>query len=426
MTTNETEPGITDQRAASRGRLALSKNAQMWFFIGVAALILCVTFFGNSTPKAKPGSATPTPTPGGPKSDELAGRLATQQAEERRLQGVIANQAQATPEATPIPLSPQDRAILSGALHNNAANSGPFGSGGEVDQLAEARRTQAYKSLFSSNVALSYRPRPTVQAAGPGGPMAAVQPASETPTASDAEIAQLAALLQGGGIGQPARPVAPSASGAQAKPPALNVHNRVTDGSRGHTVFEGTILEAVLLTRINADFAGPILCHVSTPLLSRSRQHVLIPAGTRVLGQVQKIATFGQERVAVAFHRLIMPDGYAINLDQFTGLSVQGETALKDQVNHHYTRMFGSSIALGAVSGLAALGTNYGIDNVSMTDRLRQGTAGGIGQSAQSMLQPFLNTPPTLTIREGHRVRIYFTQDLEIPPYAQHQMDADL
>jgi type IV secretion system protein VirB10 len=42
------------------------------------------------------------------------------------------------------------------------------------------------------------------------------------------------------------------------------------------------------------------------------------------------------------------------------------------------------------------------------------------------MLQPFLNTPPTLTIREGHRVRIYFTQDLEIPPYAQHQMDADL
>src|SRR5260370_6373940 len=85
---------------------------------------------------------------------------------------------------------------------------------------------------------------------------------------------------------------------------------------------------------------------------------LFILAGTKVLGETKRVEGFGQTRLAVAFHRLIMPDGYAVDLDQFHGLNQIGETGLKDQVNHHYLQIFGASIAVGAPGGLAQAGTN--------------------------------------------------------------------
>jgi Bacterial conjugation TrbI-like protein len=75
-----------------------------------------------------------------------------------------------------------------------------------------------------------------------------------------------------------------------------------------------------------------------------------------MLGEARKIgsAGFGQQtRLAVAFHRMIMPDGYSVDLDQFHGLDQIGEEGLKDQVNNHYLEIFGSSIALGVITGAA-------------------------------------------------------------------------
>jgi len=73
---------------------------------------------------------------------------------------------------------------------------------------------------------------------------------------------------------------------------------------------------------------------------------VLIPAGSKILGEAKKVDTFGQVRLAVTFHRLIMPDGFSVNLDQFKGLDQAGATALKDKVNNHYVKIFGASLAL--------------------------------------------------------------------------------
>jgi type IV secretion system protein VirB10 len=421
--TNEAHE-VTDQRRA--GRLAIPKNAQTYVLIGVAVLVFAVTIFGHTTPKQEQHTA-PAST-AGPRTDDLAAHLAKVQAEQQRLQAAIPNpvdSAAAPTSPAPMALSAEDRALLD----HISRPSGSAGGGGVApdDPLAEAKRKQRYASLFASNVALSYRPKPLAQLASGGVP--GPQPdGSRLAASGDPDVAQLAALLRASDTTQPATALLPAApTAATPAPTASNALNHTTPLAQQHQVFEGTVLEAVLLNRLNADFAGPIICHVSTPLLSRSRRHLLIPAGSRVIGQVQRVAAFGQERVAVAFHRLIMPDGYTLNLDRFTGLNAQGETALKDQVNHHYMRMFGGSIALGAISGLAALGTNYGgLDGVPATDRLRQGAAGGVAQSAQAMLQPFLNSMPTLTIREGHRVRVYFTQDLTLPAYAEHAMDPDL
>jgi type IV secretory pathway VirB10-like protein len=64
------------------------------------------------------------------------------------------------------------------------------------------------------------------------------------------------------------------------------------------------------------------------------------------------VDTFGQTRLAVAFHGLIMPDGYSVSLDQFKGMNQIGDTRLRDQVNNHYFKIFGASLAVGASAGL--------------------------------------------------------------------------
>ena len=135
---------------------------------------------------------------------------------------------------------------------------------------------------------------------------------------------------------------------------------------------------------------------------------------------------FGQRRLAVVFHRLIMPDGYTVDLDQFHGLNQIGETGLKDQVNHHYLQIFGSSIALGIIAGAAESSNSSAGLSQTGSEVYRSGIAGSVSQSSTQVLDRFLNIPPTLTIREGHRVKVYFTQDLLLPSYENHTVPPNI
>ena len=163
---------------------------------------------------------------------------------------------------------------------------------------------------------------------------------------------------------------------------------------------------------------------LTTDVHSHDRQHLLIPQGSRILGEVRPVANFGQQRLAVAFHRIIMPDGYSVSLDQFQGLNQIGETGLRDQVNHHYVELFGVSIAIGAIAGLSQANTQYGFTE-SATDAYRQGFAASMSQSALRILDRFLNVLPTFTIREGHRIKVYLAADLLLPAYDRHKVPND-
>ena len=225
--------------------------------------------------------------------------------------------------------------------------------------------------------------------------------------ALEGELAAEQLLLGSPGI---AAPMAP-ASGPQA---SLRAHGtaepgrsvRPADPPGWERIHEGSFLEAVLLTQLSGDFPGPVLATVSVPFYSADRQRVLIPRGTRVVGTAQAVQDRDQSRLAVAFHRLLLPDGSWIDLE-FTGLNQAGEGALRDQVDRHYFSTFAAAGAVGVVSGLAlAGGSPFG---------LRAGVGQGLGQSATSVLDRFLNRLPTITIRAGHRLRIWFTSDVLVP-----------
>ncbi|MGA2360286.1 MAG: TrbI/VirB10 family protein [Terriglobales bacterium] len=222
-------------------------------------------------------------------------------------------------------------------------------------------------------------------------------------------------------------PVAPEVEGKQEetsagykRPLEANVDSAV---GQPYLVYEGSVLDTVLMNRLDGDAVGPVKVLVSNPLYSHDRQHVIIPEGTVVLGEAKKIgaAGFGQQRrMAVVFHRLIMPDGYSVDLDQFHGLDQIGEEGLKDKVNNHYLQIFGTSIALGVIAGAGELTQGGGTITTSGSQAFTNGAAASVSQSATTILDRFIQIPPTITIREGHRVKVYFTQDLLLPAYSNH------
>lgn len=185
------------------------------------------------------------------------------------------------------------------------------------------------------------------------------------------------------------------------------------------------MIDAVLTNRLDGTYSGPVNCMVTVALWSHDGQHILIPQGSRVLGETSRVSNTGQQRLAVVFHRVITPDGFSISLDKFTGMNQIGETGLKDKLNNHYAQIFGTSLALGAISGLSSITSSSGLNQSGM-DRMQQGFAQSTSMEATHILDRFLNILPTITIREGTRVKIYLTDDLMLPEYYSHTMSPSL
>ena len=176
-------------------------------------------------------------------------------------------------------------------------------------------------------------------------------------------------------------------------------------------IYEGSFLEAVLVTQLSGDFPGPVLAAVSVPFYSADRQRILVPRGSRVIGTAAEVTTQDQSRLVVGFHRLLFPNGRWVALD-FHGLNQVGEGALKDRVNRHYLSLFAAVGAVGVISGLTLQGSN---PYAGGSAGFRAGAGQGLGQGATQILQRFLNRFPTITIRAGHRLRIWFTSDVLVP-----------
>ncbi|MDE2943379.1 MAG: TrbI/VirB10 family protein [Gemmatimonadota bacterium] len=211
----------------------------------------------------------------------------------------------------------------------------------------------------------------------------------------------------------PGSPIASSSSAARGSgtpQPALLV--RPLDPPGWERIREGSFLEAVLVTQLSGEFPGPVLAMVSMPLYSADRRRVLIPRGSRVVGTARAVETRDQSRLAVSFHRLLLPDGSWVDLE-FAGLNQVGESALRDQVSRRYFSTFAAAGAVGVLSGLTLAGASpYG---------LRAGVGQGLGGSATSMLDRYLNRLPEITIRAGHRLRVWFTADVLVPIPPTHR-----
>ena len=87
-----------------------------------------------------------------------------------------------------------------------------------------------------------------------------------------------------------------------------------------YTVMTGSIIPAVLVSGINSDLPGPILAQVSQNVFdSATGRSLLIPQGSRLVGLYRNASGYGQQRVQIAFQRLIFPDTSSMDLPQMPG-----------------------------------------------------------------------------------------------------------
>ncbi len=457
------------------------KNLQAFIIVGLALLmVLIMAITGRKRPT--PASASET-TPSLPnlvpvnsqkvsdfqKDIEHTQRESAPQVEAALLQQQRQLGSQRTRPAQPFPSNPYGTPVTSsdpsGAYPPGAyATALPQAAESQppADPIREEQKKRAYLSLFSDNLALTYRKDlpseahspvsdpatngSTLKASGLPDAFLTQDPLAAQAGAELAREGQVFRQAQQGGL----PPQLPLPSSTQAFPKtALSPTNSGQDQSESaspkptpdiqapkpaipsshegkeYVLFEGTILEGLLVNRLDGSFAGPVSCLLSNNIYSHDRQHLLIPAGSKIVGEASKVDAFGQARLAVVFHRLIMPDGYSVNLDQFKGLDQEGATALQDKVNNHYTRIFGASVALGVLGGVAQLGTGS-VLNSGSADRLREAVGVGMADAGEHILDRFLNILPTVTIREGSRVKIYLSNDLLLPDYITHTMPSNL
>jgi type IV secretion system protein VirB10 len=421
----------------------LPKNAQAWVIAGLSAvMVAAIALSGNGSKSKQP---TQLPRQAGvidPNASRIAEYRNRLDEETRKLgaeQAALNQAKQAAAGSDPRVAA----AMQPGGPPNPYAVQQlppPDERQSAKKQLEAERERKDYNSLFASNLALSFRkdsrendtatPGSTPAPPVPGtAPYLYVYPVPPTSPATNVGATQGVAP----GAGSPPSSAAtrtpqadmrePERAEGQRSHPKPDPELALADGA-GYRLLEGTLLETVLTNRLTGSLAGPVNTMLTTNVYSHDREHLLIPQGSRILGEVKPVANFGQQRLAVVFHRIIMPDGYSVSLDQFQGLNQIGETGLRDQVNHHYLEIFGVSIAIGAVAGLSEAGAQYGFTE-SATDEYRQGFAASLSQSALRILDRFLNVLPTFTIREGHRIKIYLASDLSLPAYDRHKVPND-
>jgi type IV secretory pathway VirB10-like protein len=384
---------LRDKRSMPEG--VVPKQAQGYVIAGLAVLILMAVMFSKN--HAKPVAKTPD-------SGSLAVSTDMNQRKIQELeQDLGADQRQ----------SQQQAGIKNTSTTAGASAVQPGGSIAPAPQLpsaaepprdpvADAEKALAFKARFASNLVSAED--------GAGHPSLNSNELSESNPTPTSSLPQAPATQA-------------QAATVPKRAPEVNVNSA---HGPPYVVFEGTTIDTVLVNRLDGEFAGPLKVMVTNPIYSQDRQHLLIPEGSFILGDVQKVGGLGQKRLAVTFHRLLMPDGYSVDLDQFHGLDQVGATGLKDRVNNHYVEIFGASIALGVIAGAAEVtNLNEGY-NESGTEAYKSGVASSLSQSSANVLDRFINIPPTITIREGHRIKVYITQDMLLPAYENHTVPADL
>lgn len=267
----------------------------------------------------------------------------------------------------------------------------------------EQRRLQEIEAARTARLFAGTENRP-MSSPSPGSAAAAPQPTPDlaslglapqpaTPSAQDRQLAFLNAAAD-------RRTVAPDRIAAPASPNILQA---------------GAIISAALITGIRSDLPGQITAQVTENIYdSPTGRILLVPQGTRIIGQYDNNVQFGQSRVLLVWNRLIFPNGRSIVLERQPGADAEGYAGLQDGVDYHWWDLAKAAGLSTLLSIGAELATN---DDDRLIQAIRNGGQDTINDAGQQIVRRQLNVAPTLTIRPGFPVRVIVTRDIVLEPY---------
>ena len=146
---------------------------------------------------------------------------------------------------------------------------------------------------------------------------------------------------------------------------------------------------------------------------------VLIPQGSRLIGQYDSQVAFGQERALIAWNRVIMPNGRSINIGSMTGADLAGASGLHDRVNGHFAQLAKGILLSTLFSVGAASAQDAGTRSSGglVINAAGAGVANDAQQVGQRITERDLSRQPTLTVRAGWPLRVLVNKDMILAPY---------
>lgn len=219
--------------------------------------------------------------------------------------------------------------------------------------------------------------------------------------------------------------------GVQSPEPAVNAAEtaatrhapRIEPNGSPFRLTAGTLIPAVLTAGINSDLPGQTTALVRRNVYdSITGRYLLIPQGTRLVGEYDSRVAFGQRRVLVAWNRLIFPDGRSLELQGLPGADLAAAAGIHDKVNNHFVRTFGSALMLAAVSAGVQLSQPAEDASARSTPTPSQIAAAAVGQElgrvSAEYLRRNMDVRPTLEVRPGYELNVQVTSDIELDgPY---------
>jgi type IV secretion system protein VirB10 len=178
----------------------------------------------------------------------------------------------------------------------------------------------------------------------------------------------------------------------------------------GRTVPQGTVIPAVLETAIDSDLPGSVRAVVSRDVRSFDGSRVLVPRGSRLVGQYKSAAAVGQTRAFVVWSRIITPTGVTIDVGS-PATDRLGRGGLDGEVDTHFFRRFGSSILLSVVTAGTQALANSATSNNNTTFVI--GSPTQANQVASIALQKQMDIPDTIRVAQGAPVQVSVARDLD-------------
>jgi|GEM_PF-3503215 type IV secretory pathway VirB10-like protein len=265
--------------------------------------------------------------------------------------------------------------------------------------------------------------------AAPAGEAAHLSPEEAQVQANNQAIERLTTLAEKSMAGAPeGAPRMPAEAVSQVAPPGEVADMRISGGIGPEVVVrEGKFLDCVLINRVESDIAdSPVMAQVAQDFLSLDGKDVLIPAGARIYGTAGKVESLQQAKLFIKFHKIVFPRRSEEETPkvaffptrQFPAMDSMGRLGVGGQVNRHMMLQFGAAIMLGVFDGLAAQVQSPGAqDDPTARDMVMSRTSQNFANVVNAVIQRYANVVPTVTIKEGTKLKCYFTQDVALTPF---------
>ena len=144
-------------------------------------------------------------------------------------------------------------------------------------------------------------------------------------------------------------------------------------------------------------------------------QYVLIPQGSRLVGEYNSQLGYGQDGVQVVWNRLIYPDGSYLDLSGMLGQDEHAFSGFRDKVDHHYKRLVGFAVLTSLFAAASDISQNQ---NRSVLVYPSPGEVAGsaVGQQVSDLgaqiTRKNLNVQPTVKISVGYRFNVRVNRDI--------------